>query len=218
MRFALISEMCPYNFRNFHFRYVSMDTLMLHRCNLGNTFIAFLVFFSILYQCLLYILETFLKTIPKSVLSIFLNLGLSRESVQHGESVRLWNLFILFMHACLPGIAPLILINCYQWGSCLSCETTTKDPMELATIIIERNLSMELAVISNHRRPTCDWTQDLLIQRLTLFLTARPRTHKIYLERKLSSGTSRRYWALLLNIQKNNKWLVQINLFKVEKT
>ena len=43
----------------------------------------------------------------------------------------------------LPGIASSILVNCYQWGSCLPFETPTKAPMELA-------------VVSNfhHRRPT----------------------------------------------------------------
>ena len=54
-----------------------------------------------------------------------------------------WLKFIyLFIYECLPRIASSILMNCYQWGSCLPCETPTKEPMELA-------------VISNfhHRRP-----------------------------------------------------------------
>ena len=147
--------------------------------------------------------------------SIFLNLELSRESVQHGESVRLWNSFILFMHACLPGIASSILMNCYQWGSCLSCETTTKDP--IATIIIKRNQSMELAVISNHQRRHVWLNSESFDPKIDALLTARPRTHKIYLERKLSSGTSRRYWALLLNIQKTISGLYKLISSRLKK-
>ena len=48
-------------------------------------------------------------------------------------------LFVFFLEntSVFPYLLLLssVLMNCYQWGSCLPFETTTKEPMELAMII-----------------------------------------------------------------------------------
>ena len=61
-----------------------------------------------------------MTTIPRRLLSyIFLDPPFQVYSIIH-----LW----LFIYASL------ILMNCYQWGSCLFSETSTEEPMELPVI------------------------------------------------------------------------------------
>ena len=37
---------------------------------------------------------------------------------------------VLFIYHYLPRISS-VLLNCYQWGSCLPCETPTKEPCRI---------------------------------------------------------------------------------------
>ena len=42
--------------------------------------------------------------------------------------------YSFFIREFLTRIVSSILMNCYQWGSCLLCETPTNEPMELGVI------------------------------------------------------------------------------------
>ena len=44
------------------------------------------------------------------------------------------SVYLFIFIECLPRIASLILMNCYQWGSCLPCETPENEAMNLAVI------------------------------------------------------------------------------------
>ena len=43
------------------------------------------------------------------------------------ESLLIYLFIYLFIYECLPRIASSALMNCYQWVSCLPCETPTKE-------------------------------------------------------------------------------------------
>ena len=76
----------------------------------------------------------------------------------------LLNVSYLLIYECLPRIS-WILMNCYQWGSCLLCEKPTKEPMELT---VNSNF--------HHRRPHGGSNSEPFDPKLNA-LTTRPRIH-----------------------------------------
>ena len=49
-------------------------------------------------------------------------------------------IFHRLVYEFLTKIVSSILMNCHQRGSCLPCETSTKEPMEIAVIIAKFNI------------------------------------------------------------------------------
>ena len=70
----------------------------------------------------------------------------------------------LFIYHYLTKIASSILLKCYQWGSCLSRETPTKEPCRINNF--------------HHRRPYEGLNSESVDTKLNA-LTGRPRIHKI---------------------------------------
>ena len=75
------------------------------------------------YSCILILNETELIEIDYCYFNIFCYFRM-----------KILYLFIyLFIYHYLPRIASSILLNCYQWGSCLPCETPTKEPCRISS-------------------------------------------------------------------------------------
>ena len=58
-------------------------------------------------------------------------------------------LIYLFIYECLPRIVSSALMNCYQWGSCLPCETPTKEPL-YDNKIFEKKIYMFYMLFPNY--------------------------------------------------------------------